>query len=111
MINLNDKHFKGVQNTENGQVSGDTLFHYRQKGKVVWATYEGGQILFGTLSGRITGTQLEFDYQHQNLKGEFLTGHCISQIKISDTGKISLYEKWQWTCGDRSKGESIVEEM
>jgi hypothetical protein len=26
-------------------------------------------------------------------------------------GKIRLHEKWQWTSGDGSKGESILEEI
>ena len=53
LFNYHNKYFKSIQNTDNGEVSGETIFHYRQKGNTIWATYEGGQILFGTLSGTV----------------------------------------------------------
>jgi hypothetical protein len=28
-----------------------------------------------------------------------------------ENGKIRLYEEWQWTSGDQSKGSSILEEI
>ena len=40
-----------------------------------------------------------------------MTGTCISTPEILETGKIRLHEKWQWTSGDKSKGESIIDEM
>ena len=48
-FNYNNRFFAGVSNSETGEVSSDTIFHYRQQGDVVWATYEGGSIRFGTL--------------------------------------------------------------
>ncbi len=111
-INFHDKHFRSVQNTGNGKVTPATLFHYRQKNKVIWATYEGGDILFGTLSGFINGNgDLEFLYQHQNQSGKFLTGKCVSHPEILADNRIRLHEKWQWTCNDHSTGESVVEEI
>jgi len=109
-INLNGKKFKGLNNTANGEVSEATIFTYRQKGVIIWATYEGGDILFGTLSGRRTDDTLAFTYQHQNKAGAFLTGRCESIVKIIN-GKIQLHETWQWTCKDFSKGTSILEEI
>ncbi len=110
MINLHDKKFKALSNSDNGEVSADTIFHYRQKGKVIWATYEGGDVLFGTLSGRITNDQLEFTYQHQNLQGAFMTGHCTTVIK-KENDKLKLHETWQWTSGDQSEGTSTLIEV
>ena len=40
---------------------------------------------------------------------DFIT--CISTLEILETGKIRLHEKWQWPSGDKSKGESIIDEM
>ena len=108
-LDLNDKFFKPISTSENGEVNADTIFHYRQKGDIVWATYEGGSIRFGTLSGQIKGDTLIFTYQHQNKEGEFLTGSCESVPEVTD-GRIRLYEKWVWTCGDFSHGESVIEE-
>jgi len=50
-------------------------------------------------------------YQHINTNGQFLTGVCFSKPEIMPGGKIRLHEKWQWTCGDYSQGESVAEEM
>lgn len=112
-INYNNRYFRSTGNTENGEVSNETTFHYRQKGdNIIWATYEGGQILFGTLSGAIKPNgQLEFCYQHQNKTGQFMTGKCLSTPELSEEGKVILHEKWQWTSGDNSAGESIIEEF
>ena len=110
IVNLNNKFFKSISNSANGEVSEATIFHYRQKEDIVWATYEGGAIKFGTLSGKIEADKLEFHYQHQNQKGEFLTGKCHSIVEIVH-GKIRLLESWQWTCGDFSKGNSVLEEI
>ena len=54
---------------------------------------------------------LEMRYQHLNKKGEFMTGKCDSKPEVLADGRIRLYEKWQWTSGDYSTGESIVEEV
>ncbi|WP_400079076.1 cupin domain-containing protein [Winogradskyella sp. R77965] len=109
-LNLNGKKFKSVSSTNNGEVSSSTLFKYRQKRNIIWATYEGGEILFGTLSGRIEKDNLIFTYQHQNKNGDFKTGKCKSIIEIKDEVLI-LKEKWEWTCDDYSKGESTLKEI
>ncbi len=109
-INLNNKKFTSIVNSSNGEVSSDTIFHYRQKGNIIWATYEGGDILFGTLSGKISKNQLVFTYQHQNLEGEFMTGKCETKVELVDK-KIRLNESWQWTCRDFSSGTSVLEEQ
>ncbi|MGI8542777.1 MAG: hypothetical protein ACR2MD_04780 [Aridibacter sp.] len=36
-INYNDKKFVSVQNSESGEVTGETVFHYHQKDDLVWA--------------------------------------------------------------------------
>jgi len=109
-LNLNGKKFKSISNSNNGEVSSNTIFEYHQNGNVVWATYQGGEILFGTLSGRIEQKNLFFTYQHQNKNGDFKTGKCESFIELNGDNLI-LSEKWEWTCDDYSKGESILEEI
>lgn len=109
-INLHGKQFRALENSDNGEVSGETVFHYRQEGDVVWATYAGGTIRFGTLSGQISGSTLRFYYQHQNLDRQFKTGQCTTRVDVQD-GKTMLYEQWQWTSGDGSSGTSVLVEM
>jgi hypothetical protein len=50
LIDINDRKFTAAANTENGEVSAATVFHYFQDGDVVWAGYTGGEILTGHLA-------------------------------------------------------------
>ncbi|NJM41183.1 MAG: n-acetylglutamate synthase [Anaerolineae bacterium] len=111
-INYEDKQFRSVANTKNGEVSGDTVFHYRQQGNIVWATYSGGSIRWGTLIATVAeGGDLNMRYQHINLIGELMTGECQSKPETLCDGRLRLHETWQWTSGDKSRGSSIVEEI
>ena len=111
-INYNNRVFKSVRNSETGEVSAETIFYYHQKENLVWAEYEGGEIVFGSLIAKVLeDASLEMRYQHLNKKGELMTGKCVSAPEILESGKIRLYETWQWTSGDFSKGESVVEEI
>ena len=54
--------------------------------------------------------KIEMRYHQVNRNGDLMTGMCVSVPEIMENGKIRLHESWQWTSGDRSKGESILEE-
>ena len=110
-MNYNGKKFRSIENTPNGEVSGETYFEYSQRGDLVWATYEGGNIRKGTITGIVNRDgSLHFAYQHVNTKGEICTGLCNSVPRSSPSGKLQLVETWQWTSGDKSRGTSVVEE-
>lgn len=111
-MNYDKKRFRPVQNTENGETSAETIFEYRQSGNILTAEYEGGQIKKGHLIGLVgnDGT-IEMRYHQVNTKGELMTGICFSKPEIMENGKIRLYETWEWTSGDKSKGTSILEEL
>ena len=112
MIDYNNKRFRSIESTANGEVSGDTIFHYWQEGNVVWATYKGGNITFGNLIANADRYgNLDMRYQHVNGKGTIQTGKCKSTPEIFEDGKIRLHESWEWTSGDLSKGESVIEEI
>ena len=107
-----NKTFRSVTNTSNGEVSGDTLFHYHQQAAVVWAEYAGGGIERGFLIATLQpDNSLDMRYQHVNAQGELMTGLCLSTPELLTDGRIRLHEQWQWTSGDYSSGESVVEEV
>lgn len=110
-FNLNGRKFKSLHNSSNGEVGDDTIFHYRQEGKLIWAEYQGGQIQKGFLVGQMLGDQLEFTYQHVNVDFEAMTGKCQSTVSLTVEGKFQLNERWQWTSGDLSEGASILVEL
>ncbi len=112
IMNFDGKVFRSVSNTENGEVSGETLFRYRQNGPVISADYSGGAILSGHLIALadVAGV-LDMRYHHINQNGEIHTGICRSVPEILPDGRVRLHETWRWTSGDGSSGSSVVEEV
>lgn len=112
MINYNDKIFRPTSNTENGETSNETVFHYKQVGNVLTSEYSGGKIKIGHLIGLVDENgNIDMRYHQINENGELMTGICKSTPKIIENGKIILHEVWEWTSGDKSKGSSIIEEQ
>jgi len=104
--------FRPIKTGQSGDVSADTIFRYQQKGDVLSGDYSGGGIEYGQILGLVEiDGRITMRYQHINEKGYLMTGRCKSRPEILDNGKIRLHERWQWTCGDRQKGTSILEEM
>lgn len=111
-MNYDSKSFRPISNTENGETSGETLFHYKQEGKILSCDYSGGKIIKGHLIGIVNDTgEIDMRYHQINSQGELMTGVCTSVPELLENGKIRLHETWQWTSGDRSKGNSILEEI
>jgi len=111
-LNYNNKKFTSISNSKTGEVSSETIFHYHQKDDLVWAEYEGGEIIFGTLIAKCDEKGfLDMRYQHLNKRGELMTGVCRATPEIIEDGRIRLHEKWRWTSGGRSEGKSIIEEI
>ncbi len=111
-MNYNDKKFRPIINTENGETSNETLFHYKQVGNILTSEYAGGRIKHGHLIGLVDDSGIiEMRYHQVNDKNELMTGICISTPEILKNGKIRLHESWEWTSGDKSKGTSIIEEQ
>ena len=111
-MNYNGKKFKPVSNTENGETSEETIFHYRQVNDILTCDYSGGKIIQGQLLGLVDENgMIDMRYQQVNEKGQLMTGVCQSKPEVLPNGKLRLHEEWQWTSGDRSKGQSILEEV
>ena len=110
-VNYNNKTFRPVSNTENGETSQDTVFVYKQVENILTAEYFGGKIVKGHLIGLVDDNgNIEMRYHQINNKGELMTGICLSKPEKLANGKIRLHESWEWTSGDKSKGLSIIEE-
>lgn len=112
MINYHNKFFRPVHNTDNGETSPETIFHYFQEGNILTSEYKGGKILKGHLIGLVDELgRIEMRYHQVNDKNELMTGICHSEPEILPNGKIRLHENWTWTSGDKSSGSSIIEEV
>ena len=111
-MNYNGKSFSPVSNSDNGEVDAETVFHYRQTGNVLTCEYAGNVIVKGHLIGLVEEDgSIDMRYHQVNKLGVLMTGICKSTPKILPDGRIRLHEQWQWTSGDKSKGESVLEEV
>lgn len=112
MINYDNKIFNPVSNSENGEVDLNMQFKYKQSGNIVTCSYAGGRIRSGQLIALVADDGcLDMRYHQVNIQGEIMTGICRSTPEILYNGKIRLHEKWKWTSGDFSEGESVLEEQ
>ena len=110
MINYDCRVFRPVSNV-NGEVSGETVFTYRQDGRIVSASYSGGAIVTGHLLGTVDDEgRLDIAYHQVNAAGELRTGVCRSTPEVLPDGRLRLHEEWRWTSGDGSAGTSTIEE-
>jgi hypothetical protein len=112
MPNYHGRRFRSVTNSEHGDVDGDTIFDYEQRGQIVSATYRGGSVVCGMLLALMDSDgALDMRYQHVNRAGAIMTGICRSRLEVLPDGRYRLHESWQWTCGDNARGESVVEQI
>jgi hypothetical protein len=111
-VNYNDRYFRSVGNVDGGDVDADTVFHYRQEDEIVWATYRGGGVAFGTLTALVLPDgRLDMRYQQVSKDGIIKTGRCLSTPEILSDGRLRLHESWSWTEGGEGAGESRIEEI
>lgn len=112
LINYHNKKFRPVQNSDNGEVGAELIFHYQQTGQIVTCTYSGGVIVVGHLIALVDEQgHLDMRYHQVNEQGQLRTGICHSKPVLLPNGKIQLLETWRWTSGDGSTGTSVLEEL
>ncbi len=112
MFDYDGRIFRSISNSDGGDVSGETNFHYHQRGDLVWAIYNGGYVLFGTLLARVDAFgNLDMRYQHISVDGTFKSGLCQSRPERLPDGRLRLHERWQWSDGAEGEGTSIIEEI
>jgi hypothetical protein len=108
-MNYDGRTFRSLANSAGGDVGAETTFHYRQSGDLVWATYQGGAVTFGTLLATVDAAGvLEMRYQHR-AGGAWKSGRCQSRPELLPDGRLRLHERWQWTEG--GEGSSVIEEV
>lgn len=104
--------FRPIEMSKSSETTRDTIFKYEQVGDLVMATYSGGKVRYGQLIGKVKADGvLDMRYQHMDRKGHLKTGLCLTRPEVLPGGSLRLHEAWEWTCGDRSKGTSVLEEI
>lgn len=106
MINFNNKKFALIQNSENGEVNAETIFHYKQDENLVTADYFGGTIKYGKIIAELKGDQLNMLYQCLTTDHQLKAGKALAQIDLTEKGKIKLSLNWEWLTDGNEKGKS-----
>ena len=89
-----------IQTAGNGIVNHETIFDFRQHGKLVKAEYAGGKIEKGYLLGKLEGEVLNFTYCQIRTTGELDHGASQCNLVFESSGKIRLVEHFAMRTND-----------
>lgn len=109
-INFNNKVFKLVQNSDQGSVSNQTKFVYKQEGNLVTADYYGGEIRYGKIIAELKNEKLYMMYQCMTITNELKAGKAIADITFNTKGKIILKLNWEWLTSQEKGISEYIEE-
>ncbi|MGW6781835.1 hypothetical protein [Streptomyces sp. NPDC054987] len=101
--------FVPVADQAPGQVGRQTRFRYHERDGLVWADYQGGDVVRGHLIGTRKGDTVDFRYVQLRLDGTTASGRCTSLVTVLDDGRLRLEESWTWESQEGS-GTSAVEQ-
>lgn len=103
--NLDGKSFVVESNAgENALLPPGSQFHFQQKGNEVTATYSGGRVVKGTLTGHIVDDKLHHRYTETLKDGRRLSGRATIEISRRENGLLELRDRWAW---ESEKGEGL----
>jgi hypothetical protein len=108
MINFNNKTFVCIDNPNNGDVTSETTFFFKQMGKIVRATYNGGNVKFGVLIGMINESGVHQASFNHLCKDSQISGGTCTLIPESVCKNNKLQGTWQTS---KEKIELIFEEI
>ena len=111
-LNLHQRVFVPVRNSEDGTVTSDTIFVFRQDGNDIIANYSGGTVKSGHLMGVFeTDSTARIVYHCLTLTETLKTGQAIARFSDDNDGKLAIDMDWQWLSGDHGKGQSHYKEL
>lgn len=98
-----------ITTAANGVVGRETIFEFRQAGRVVTAPYRGGKIVDGYLAGVWENDLLQFRYVQVTADQVVQSGSSTARLSRSAAGRLRLEEDFQWA--DGGAGTNIFEEI
>lgn len=111
-VDYNNRKFIGTVNYDDGDMTPETVFHYRQRRQAVWGTFEGGRVAFGTLVARLLEDGgLDMLWQYVTEDGRLVSGSCRSVLDILPDGRYRLHESWTAVGDGEYAGTSVIEEI
>lgn len=100
-----------ITTAANGVVGADTVFVFRQQGRIVTSSYAGGRIVAGFLAGRWEQDgRLFFRYAQVTVDESVESGRSFAALTHSPVGKLRLEENFVWESKPGS-GTNVFEEI
>lgn len=111
MLNFN-KIFACISHTNNDDVTTETTFFFKQFGKIIRATYNGGNIKYGVLTGMVNDKGLlQASFHYFNANSEFHGGTCTFMPERRMGTSYQLHGLWTVAEENTEEIELILEEL
>jgi hypothetical protein len=106
-LDLDLRIFEVVETSASSAVSSETVFEFRELDGVVEATYAGGEVVRGSLTGRRDGDRVATAYGQLHAGGKVRTGTAVMRVEPRPGGQLRLIEEFAWS--DGSRGRNVLE--
>ena len=93
-----------------GVVDGETRLHFTQRGRRVFARYDGGRVLRGWLVGRWGEDILRFRYAQRDESSAIHGGLSVCVVEERADGRLRLIEHFTWSTRSGS-GVNVFDEL
>ncbi|MCB2230462.1 n-acetylglutamate synthase [bacterium] len=111
-FDFNRRRFRGIENYDDGDLTGEVLFTYHQDGKFVWGEFSGGRVARGNLVARMREDGvIDMLWQYVNIDANLVGGICLSKPEVLPDGRYRVHESWSITVGGDGMGTSVIEEV
>jgi Family of unknown function (DUF6196) len=107
LLDLDLRVFEVVETSSASAISNETVFEFRERDGVVEASYAGGEVVRGFLTGRREGDRVATAYAHLHAGGELRAGTADVRIEPRPGGRLRLIEDFAWSDGPR--GRNVLE--
>lgn len=101
--------FEVIETSDTSAITADTVFEFREQDGVVEATYTGGDVLRGLLTGRRDGDRVQSVYAQLHADGGLRSGASQMWLERIVTGQLRLLEVFK--CSDGVSGRNVLQSV
>lgn len=110
MIQLANKKFALVGESNVKDIGSNTLLTVNQDGELLYGEYAGGRVIKGSFIARLSSENTFKRYfHHMNNEGVLISGVGCGSIEVLSNGKIRLKESWD--LNTHFSGDAIYDEI
>ena len=102
-LDLDLRMFAVVETSPASVISRETVFEFRERDGVLQATYSGGDVIRGVLTGRRDGDRVTTAFAQLHTGGDVRTGTADLSVEPHPGGRLRLVEDFAWSDGTRGR--------